>query len=109
MRRCGTRSMPTFRTVQQGNHCAREDFLYELKATIALVRTFLRTQGRPCGRPPAAAVLAPAATRRDLVPRSPCRVMDLPRACAIRPEEPPTDLAGATKANVSRWTVQAVM
>jgi hypothetical protein len=24
--------MPAFRSVQQGNHCAREDFLYELKA-----------------------------------------------------------------------------
>jgi hypothetical protein len=24
-----------FRSVQQGNHCAREDFLYELKAGLA--------------------------------------------------------------------------
>jgi hypothetical protein len=24
--------MLAFRTVQQGNHCAREEFLYELKA-----------------------------------------------------------------------------
>jgi hypothetical protein len=24
--------MPASRSVQQGNHCAREDFLYELKA-----------------------------------------------------------------------------
>jgi hypothetical protein len=41
--------MPASRSVQQGNHCAREDFLYELKAG-------------PAGglRPPS----GPAATRR---------------------------------------------
>src|SRR5215216_336317 len=44
-------SMLAFRSVQQGNHGVCEEFLYELKA------------GR--GRPPAAAVLAPAATRRS--------------------------------------------
>jgi hypothetical protein len=32
--------MLAFRSVQQGNHCAREEFLYELKATIVLVRSF---------------------------------------------------------------------
>jgi hypothetical protein len=37
----GMRGMLAFRTAQQSNHCAREEFLYEL-------------QGRPCGRPPAA-------------------------------------------------------
>jgi hypothetical protein len=26
--------MLTFRSVQQGNHCAREEFLYELKAGL---------------------------------------------------------------------------
>ena len=31
----------------------------------------LRTQGRPCGRPPAAAVLAPATTRRPRAPANP--------------------------------------
>jgi hypothetical protein len=42
--------MPAFRSVQQGNHCAREEFLYELKAG-------------PAGglRPPS----GPAATRRS--------------------------------------------
>jgi hypothetical protein len=32
----GTRasSMLAFRSVQQGNHCAREEFLYELKAGL---------------------------------------------------------------------------
>jgi len=49
--------MLAFRSVQQGNHCAREEFLYELKATIVPVRSF-STNSRPaCGRPPPAAVL----------------------------------------------------
>jgi hypothetical protein len=30
----GSRSMPAFRSVQQSDHCAREEFLYELKAVL---------------------------------------------------------------------------
>jgi hypothetical protein len=49
--------MLAFRSVQQGNHCVREEFLYELKATIVSVRSF-STNSRPAlraasGRPPA--------------------------------------------------------
>jgi hypothetical protein len=41
--------MLAFRSVQQGNHCAREEFLYELKATIVPVRSF-STNSRPALR-----------------------------------------------------------
>ena len=41
--------MLAFRSVQQGNHCVREEFLYELKATIVSVRSF-STNSRPALR-----------------------------------------------------------
>jgi hypothetical protein len=45
--------MPASRSVQQGNHCAREDFLYELKAGLRAAACGGRP--RPTAAPPAVA------------------------------------------------------
>ena len=60
--------MLAFRSVQQSNHCAREEFLYELK-----VRTLKAVSVHQFGLPHAAQVLQVARKTRDL--------HDHPRRC----------------------------
>jgi hypothetical protein len=55
--------MLAFRSVQQGNHCVREEFLYELKAGLRAAAC----GGRP--RPPTAAWLYEVVVTTDVAPR----------------------------------------
>jgi hypothetical protein len=67
--------MLAFRSVQQGEHCVREEFLYELKASIVSVRSF-STNSRPalraaaCGGRPRAGSDTAATPGANLTERS---------------------------------------